>query len=227
MHHAPGSSAGFPANLMNIMTYWLLWCDVGKLTTDDPISWEKTASSSISSFFLLHSILSSLLFILFFCLLPSLKSPFVFSSSHCSLLHLLPLFYFFFFPVFLQCLFFILWIDHVPPRITIYFNHLFFSLLLILVLHPFCKELGFLVFLFLVFCIFSFLFLCTLPRWLITCCGYIHLYSNFFHIAFLFVNITVSLTHNLITFNTTPASTRTAFTAKKWGCYFEIWSLRL
>lgn len=150
MHHAPGSSAGFPANLMNIMTYWLLWCDVGKLTTDDPISWEKTASSSISSFFLLHSILSSLLFILFFCLLPSLQSPFVFSSSHCSLLHLLPLFYFLFFPVFLQCLFFILWIDHVPLRITIYFNHLFFPLLLILVLHPFCKELGFLVFLFLV-----------------------------------------------------------------------------
>lgn len=96
MHHAPGSSAGFPANLMNIMTYWLLWCDVGKLTTDDPISWEKTASSSISSFFLLHSILSSLLFILFFCLLPSLQSPFVFSTSHCSLLHLLPLFYFLF-----------------------------------------------------------------------------------------------------------------------------------
>lgn len=112
MHHAPGSSAGFPANLMNIMTYWLLWCDVGKLTTDDPISWEKTPSSSISSFFLLHSILSSLLFILFFCLLPSLQSPFVFSSSHCSLLHLLPLFYFFSFPVFLQCLFFILWMSH-------------------------------------------------------------------------------------------------------------------
>lgn len=60
MHHAPGSSAGFPANLMNIMTYWLLWCDVGKLTTDDPISWEKTASSSISSFFFItfHIVLS-------------------------------------------------------------------------------------------------------------------------------------------------------------------------
>lgn len=37
----PGSRVVFPANLMNIMTAWLLWCDVGTLTTDDPISWEK------------------------------------------------------------------------------------------------------------------------------------------------------------------------------------------
>lgn len=117
MHHAPQGSAGVPANLVNIMTAWLLWCDVGKLTTDDPISWEKTASSSISSFFLLHSILSPLFFILFFCLLPSLPAPFVFPSSHCSLLHLLLSFYFFFFPVFLHCLFLIF-----QPRPTPNYN---------------------------------------------------------------------------------------------------------
>lgn len=210
MHHAPGSSAGFPANLMNIMTYWLLWCDVGKLTTDDPISWEKTPSSSISSFFLLHSILSSVVHSLF---LPASFFTITICLFLLSLLSLafVALILLFLFPSFPSMP--ILYIMNRPcptPNYNLFQSFIpHLSLLLILVLHRFCKELGLLVFLFLVFCIFSFLFLFTFPQWLITCCGYIHLYSDFFHITFLFVNITVSLTHNLITFNTTPASTRT------------------
>lgn len=113
--HEPGSRVALPANVMSIMTAWLLWCDVGKLTTDDPISWEKTTSSSISSLFFkftFHIVFSafppftgSLLYI------HHLSFPPLIDASCICCLHLTS------FPlVFLLHLFSTLWIDHVLSK---------------------------------------------------------------------------------------------------------------